>query len=763
MIRSIFKISLRHLWRQKLNSFIIIISLTIAFAFSNTLITFIIHELKTDSFHDQSQTIYRVKSSNPFGEGENISHISNSTIKYISDNYPEVEDYCLIANLKNVQLVKEDIVFDDLILLTVDSSFFKFFNFHLSQGSQDQSIRDGRIILTEKIALNLGYDLNQEVVLKDGDQMHLLEVSGIVDEPQENSHLKFDGIIMYNNIMKQWGANCYVKLNENSDPSALTTKINGNDQVPSLIGPGGSDYFFQPLQEVYFDNSKEDFISSRDKQLLWISGVVIFIILFIASFNFLNLVLISMLNRKKSIGIQKVFGITKSSIAFSAFIEILLYVISAVLLSLVITFTILPYFNMIFQAQISPDYFNHWQVILILGGLIGIVAVVMGVYLSHALWKLKTMKLISIRSEVNVKINRFILSAQFFITVGLIICSAIIIKQMKFIENAPLGFNRYLVQVNLSDQEKKQNLAVLKQKISSISGVGPVSLSSGNPISGNWKIRYELENDKMYSPYLLSGDIDLINTLHLNIIEGAPYPEGKKNAVLVNETLVKQFAISVPIGSKVPGTKEDYIVGVVKDFQGSSLRDEIPPYIIRYETNPGYLLIDYSDQDLAVLLPEIEASWRSIFPDEVFSYSIINDELTEQHQTDYYFYRLVLAFTVASVLISCFGLFALSWGYSKSRTKEIGIRKVNGASVFQIFLILFRRFVYWIGFAFVLAAPVAYWLTQKWLQDFTYKTEIDWKIFTLAGGITLIITFITVSFQTLKASLANPIKYLGHE
>jgi putative ABC transport system permease protein len=340
---------------------------------------------------------------------------------------------------------------------------------------------------------------------------------------------------------------------------------------------------------------------------------------------------------------------------------------------------------------------------------------------------------------------------------------------MQFIKNKPLGFNRDLMQITPpSDKEEKEKLPVLKQQLLQYPEFSSIALSLGNPISGNAIIRFELEDSTFYGAYYIAGDYDLIKTMHLNVIEGQPFRPGFNSGKLVNETLVRHFNMEDPIGANIPGTEgnkngPDKIIGVVKDFNVVSFKKEIPPYIISYNEAPNHLLIDISGKNLSAILPLVEKSWQEIYPDDTFSYKLIDDELMARHKEDTLFFRMIISFTVASVLISCFGLFGIAAFTAVQRTKEIGIRKILGASVYSILVLLSKDFVKLIVIAFVLAIPVANYFMREWLQNFAYKIEISWWMFIIPGLLVLLIALLSMMGQTLKAAHTNPVESLRNE
>jgi len=365
------------------------------------------------------------------------------------------------------------------------------------------------------------------------------------------------------------------------------------------------------------------------------------------------------------------------------------------------------------------------------------------------------------KDSSKLRFSRLLFTIQFVISITLAICSITIVQQMNHIEHAPLGFNRHIIQLNAPDEKYSQTLSVLKQKIKQLPDVNNVTVSNGNPIFGNMIVRYDLDNEQVYTPYLFSGDEDYLKTLDLKLIEGA-LPSEKNNGKLVNQTLVRQFNLKKAVGELVPGTK-DVIVGVVEDFICGSFKQAIPPAIISFHKDGQLLLIDYRGSKLSKILPQIQTEWKRVFPDYSFTYRIIQEELMKKYKEDTFFYKIITTFSVISMILSCFGLFALSWAVVQSRTKELGIRKVLGATPLDILNLLTLTFTKRIILAFIIAAPVGYYLMNQWLTRFANRIEINVWIFFMSGLMVTFIAVVTLSLQTVKATMTNPVDEIRNE
>lgn len=765
MLQHNLKLVLRYLWNKKIYTSVILLSLTVGFVCANLLISFLVSETNADSFHKKQDRIFQLSSNDPFaGEGQ-IVYVPDYFQHYITTNYNEVERMSQVANHDGLILKSEQNELTDLIVVSTDSAFFSIFDFPVNQRRGGNYLNQGDIVLSNEKAVALfgkSNVLGEVVSITSSDTTVQLSVSAILDRPVDISHLQFDAIIHHSVFADQTnGGASYVLLNNMAKAESLLSKINSDDQRPGLLGAGEMTYFLSPLTDSYFNaKNKMSFMKTRSPLFIKVGYIVCGLILFIAGFNFINLFLLSWQSRRKDVGIKKTLGVTPTGLINYSIVEAGVYISIAYGLSLLITTLLIPLFNSIFEASITSMHFFNVKVITILVIILFSVGVFVSVLSMLKQWRMKPINLIS-KNTSRATFSRMLFTIQFVISITLAVCAVTIIKQMHHIENAPLGFNRSIIQLSTPDKDVAQKFGVLKQKIGSLAGVNSTTVCSGNPISGNMMARYELKNGEFYTPYIFAGDKDFLTTLNLKLIEGQ-IPSEVKHGKLVNQKLVHQFNLKDPVGKRIPGT-EDVIAGVVGDFTCSSFKEEIPPVIISYTNEAQALLIDYKGNNLSDLLPALQAQWKNVFPDQVFQYRIIQDDLMKKYKEDTFFYRIIVAFSVISMVLSCFGLFALSWAVIQHRTKEIGIRKVLGANSLDILNILTITFTKRIALAFLLSAPLGYYLMSQWLARFANRIELSIWIFLLAAVMVFLIALITLGIQTVKAALTNPVDEIRSE
>lgn len=765
MVLHNIKFVLRSLWIQKLYTFIILLSLVVGFVCSNLLISFLVYETNTDSFHSKKDWIFQIFSNDPFGGTGKIAYVPDYFYDYLTSNYPEIENVCQLNNLDGITIKTDKSEFQDFDILLTDSSFFSFFDFPVIHGRASDVLIAGSIVISKEKALVMFSTedvVGKVITLTTADTTQQVIISAVVDKPVENSHLSFDALLHHSVFPKKRnGGASYVLLNTGTNLEDLKTKINQDSQRPGLLGAGKMEYYLSPLTDSYFSSdNKMKFMHTRNPMFITVGYIVCGLVLFIASFNFINLFLLFWQNRRKEIGIKKTLGISPGGLFGFSLVEGGVYIFISYALALAVTGLLIPVFNSVFETHLSPKYFLTIKVVSLIGGVLFLSGALLVIIAVAKQWSMKPISLMK-KDNTKVSFNRLLFTIQFVISITLTICSVTIIQQMNYMESAPLGFNRSIIQLNAPDQKFSKLLLVLKQELLQLPAINSVSVSSGNPISGNMIVRYDLEGDKFYTPYIFEGDADFIKTLDLTLVAGE-LPSETKSGKLVNQKLVQQFNLKEPIGALVPGTK-DVIVGVVQDFTCGSFKMEIPPVIISFKQSGNALLIDYKGNDLAQLLPQIQTEWLAVFPDYVFTYKVIQEDLMKKYKEDTFFYRIIITFAIISMVLSCFGLFALSWAVIQSRTKEMGIRKVLGATAVDVLHLLTLTFTKRILIAFLLAAPVGYYLMNEWLARFANRIELSAWVFIIAGVGVIAVAFVTLSFQTIKATMTNPVDEIRSE
>jgi hypothetical protein len=769
MIKHIFVLSFRNFFKNKVYSLVIILSLALGFAISNVLIGFTFRELNTDSFHAKKDRIFRLVCEDPFGRDGMMSYMKSPIPEYLEDNYAEVEATTMVNTLRYNGISKDgwpDSSYDLTILLT-DSSFLKLFDFDLVEGSPDYAIGPGKMILTEEtsgLLFNHSSPFLRSVNISIDSTKIPLEITGIIRGPVENSHLVFDGLVYYSDFTDKQAGISYILLNNGVHPEEFISKINNDVSMPSVLGPGKINYHLQQLVDIYFDEgNSRNFSKARGKLFLWISWAVTLIILSLAGFNFLNLFFNAFLKRWKEFGMKKVLGAALPVFRLTAIFEVSVYIILSFSLSLLITYTFLPWFNAVIATDLTINYLSDLRIVLLAGFVIFIIAILVILKLSNYMFSINPVSIFNQRSPLITGFNHYMLGFQFVISVMLLVGAIIIIRQTKFIQEKPLGFNRNILEVRTPAGTDKNLMGNLQNYIKTIPGIIQSSLGSGNPISDNMILRYNLENDEFYTPYLFVGDENYLETLGITLLSGQVPSAGNTKAKLINEAFVKYFDLKEPIGQRIPGTSEEYISGVVRDFNIASLKHDIPPTIITINSHASTLLAKIDPVQIGHILLEFEKYWKMVYPSYPFKYLLLDVELVKKHKNDLVLRKIIITSANISILITCFGLFALSWGTAQERSREIGIRKVAGATSFNIFKLLLISYIKILAVSLLIGIPASIYIMNIWLEKFAYRVNIGVFSPGLAALMIFFIAFFAVGYHTLKSSIRNPVDVIKYE
>lgn len=772
MIKNQLTLVLRHFSRRKLASLIIFFSIGIAISIATLLYTFIQRETRTDRFHSKVSSVYRLLSNDPFDgdKGKTLSFIKKDASDYVSTNYPEIKNVCKITDLSpnGITIDHASDSYDNAVVLAVDTSFYDMFDYPFLRTARNMGRDPSGITITEKLAVKIfgQTDVLGEDLIVHYDTLKInFTVTGVMGTIKENTHFKFNALVPFHALDQYLKASTtYLELQEQGSEKKVEAKISDDQQMPSLAGPGKCDYFLQPLPDVYFDkNNVKSFTTARDMDFIKALWLIIVFILFIGAFNFLNLFIISLVDRRKEFGVRKIQGATAVNIRASIVFEIFVYIFIGLIVSIAISLLCLPLINQIFVSEISIAYLFKpgilGAVAILFAALVLIVSFVLTFYMN----RIQPVSLLNEKSMVKVGLNKGFFTLQFVISLALILSAVVIIKQVQFIKDKPLGFEREIIEIRLPKEGKFSDLSALKTKLEQHSLFKSVSLSSGNPVSGNQQIRFDLNDKEFYSAYFMQGDERLIKTLGLHLTAGTvPSPSTGEDKV-VNEKFVRHFNINNPIGTPVPGGKGEKIIGVVSDFNVSSLKQEIPLYMIGYDEAPSRLLINYKGAHLDDARQQLQVYWNEIFPNSPITFAFLGDQLLSKHKDDLQFTRIAITFSLVSILISSFGLFALAQSSCQKKGKEIAIRKSLGASSGDMIFFLITDFGKWVALSIALGSIMGYFGIRHWMETFAYRIAIDWKVFAITSAIGMFFFLLAISSQTLKAAKENPTKGLRYE
>lgn len=793
MIKNYFKIALRNLWKHKVFSFINITGLSIGITACFFIFMYVGFELSYDNFHSKANRIYRlVTDIKTPTEAINAGITAWPFAPNIKNDFPEVESFVRISG-GSFLVRKGNVKFQEEKSVFADSTFFKVFDFKLLKGDPKTALSaPASIVFTETTAKKYFGNANPigQTVLITGDAVPAI-VTGLMKDMPENSQIKADMLISMSSLTQkfnkgldnQWGnfgATSYLLLKPGIDPKKLEAKFpgfienhNGKERKASQMF---YTFFLEPLQSVYL-YSKRGGQDSGSITNVYIFGIVAIFILLIACINFVNLTTARSVERAKEVGIRKVVGAEKSQLASQFIGESVVLCLIAFVLTIIFSVLLLPLFNQLAGKTISAGVFSNWYyvfILLITSVAIGLIA---GIYPALVLSSFKPVLVLKGRFSSGNKGNalrKALVISQFSISIALIIGTIIVYTQMDFMQNRDLGFSKD--QMLIIDTNGDPAADAFKQAISVLPGVKSTANSSSVPGGGNNGAYSEIENKKgdlqIANLDLYFVDYDYINQFKIKMVAGRAFSRefgtDTAQAMLLNEAAVKMFGYSSPqqaVGRRFKQWgREGKIVGVMKDFHFRSLQEVIKPLSMRIELKQlGLISVKVSPQNLTGTIAAIESKWKTLIPTRPFNYYFLDEFFDRQYRSEQRFGKLFFNFAVLAILISCLGLLGLASYSTLQRTREIGIRKVLGATVPGIVNMLSKDFLILVVISFFIAAPVSWFFMHKWLQDFAYRTNISWWIFVLSGILAVLIALATISFQAVRAAMSNPVKSLRSE
>lgn len=773
----LYKMKLKHilrsLRRDKLNNSVIIVSLAIGLTCINLIILFINRELNTDHFQTNVDRIYLLKCDDPFNKGSKMFVCRLGAAEFMKENFPQVEDYCRVKN-SNIQKVvaNEQAYFDNLVLYETSSNFFSFFTFNLlSNNSSSVLEAKDDIAISEDLAkkyFGTSLPIGKIISLTIGETKSDYVIKGVFRKPKENTQLNFDLV----SFAKESESFAFLLLKEKTDISALEKIfVENKDKIPSINTGTPRTYCLENLKHTYFDTTPRAQLGPiRDKSDIWIALIIGILILVVASFNYLGLINNKLLNKTHEFFIRRINGGSKVGLIANFMLEDLIVLGFAFILSLILLNWAIPFFNDLTKSDIRFKHFFKAEKLLIM------LAVITFMLLISLLFSYVRINFQSISSTPRkwvdnkgkvIQIPVFNI-LQLTVTLVLLICSFIILKQINYIKDKDIGLDKQVIEVKIPDQYSDKT-TVFKEEILKNPFVNLVSISSASPLQEHWSVLSQYTQDgeeKQYTPSLFNGDENYINTLGISLISGRNFSgnsSSDKNNCLINESLARKFPNQNLIGLKLPGESTLTVIGIVKDFNYTSLKKVVEPCIIKFRINGSHLLVKASAGTLPMVKNSIIDAWQKIITDNPPDIELLSDRYEWYHRENSNYAKLIGSCCIISLFLSMIGLFAISLNSCKKRTKEIGLRKINGATILGILFLLNKDFTRWIVFAFILASPIAWYCMHKWLEEYAYKTILSWWIFIVAGFLAITVSIFTVSWQSWKAATSNPIEALRFE
>jgi putative ABC transport system permease protein len=754
-------------------------------------------ELSYDKFHEKADRIYRVNLYGVLnGDEINSSVTCPPLAKTMQNEIPEVEEAVRITFIEPVIRHNND-VFNEKRWCYADANFFKIFSATFIKGNPENALsQPNTVVLTESTAKRyFGKDNPIGQFISMG-KVREYEVTGVIKDYPENSHIKPDflasmkGQDVDNNL--NWIQNMvytYVLVTEGYTKLDVNAKLEG--LVEKYVGPAvkqamgvtfeklksqGVKYkwYAQPLVKIHFDREvKHGTEPSGNKSYMLIFSIIAIFILVIACINYMNMSTAQSANRAKEVGIKKSLGSNRNSLLFQFLSESVFVTLIALALALLLIQILLPGFNNLIGKQLIFNYFDNFKTIplmVIFGIGIGIIAGSYPAFFLASFNPVKVIKGIHKSEGGSARLRSGLVIFQLIVSIVLFSGSFFISKQLNFIQNKELGFNKEnLLIINKANYLGNQ-LTSFKNELLAQPNILNITNSSSIPgrfNSSNSYFHHSVDDTRGINTFW--SDCDFTKTYQIELTEGRFFEEGNQfndKSVVLNETAIKQLNIEDPIGKQIySGTKSEdnslTIVGVMKDFHSLSLHEKMSPFVLIYGSGE-YLSVRISG-DIQQNLKIIEQTWGKFSNGQILDYVFFEEDFGRLYKAEVRTRKIVSIFSALAILIACLGLLALAAFVAEQRTKEIGVRKVNGARIGEILFSLNRNFMKWVGIAFIIAVPAAWYLLNNWLGNFAYKTNLSWWVFALAGMAALVVTIITVSWISWKAATRNPVEALRYE
>lgn len=802
MIKLFLKTAIFRLRKNKYHSFLNIGGLALGLVAFLYIATYTFHELSYDSFHSKADRIYRCVAHIKLGETALDLSTSETPLAAAAKNdFPEIEEAIRLYPLTEIITHYKDKKFVESEICYADVELFDVFDFKLLEGNPKTALKESNtIVLGKEVALKYFGDENpmgKSVLLTTKKVPYM--VTGILDKIPENSSLQSNIYASFCTLpeskrLDNWGAfnNVYtyivtkkgVNIEEFEAKFDASIRKYEDAMIQKAMGISLSEFesqgnFFihklQPLKDIHLNSTySEDLSTYGNKRFLIIFGITGLLILIIACFNFVNLTTSRASLRAKEIGVKKIFGSSRKSIILQILIEIFIHTLIALIISIVILLLILPFLNNFSEIVIKPEFFLNPLTLLTIIFIPLIITILAGIYPAFLITAFKPIDVIKKKfNEGNSKslTRGGLVTIQFVVFISLVFCTLTIRQQINYMHKQNPGFEKENVLVvenmgylknnrNSFKMEMLKNPSVLSASYSSL--VPSVDDNSGNIFS-------EKGSDKTHSLNRMNVDSDFQKTLKIHLKAGSFFTDNEaseKNNAIINEEAARLLGwrdCNEKYLYDYNYEKEFKVIGIMKDFHMKSLRDKSKPLILKYSNTSQYLSLKIQTRDLPALINSIKFQWGKFNKDAPFEYFFLDQSFNDQYKSENRLAKVIGLFTIFAIMIACFGLLGLVSYVATQKQKEIGIRKVNGAKVSEILIMLNKDFIKWVGIAFILAVPVSHYAMNKWLEGFAYKTTLSWWIFALAGLFALIITLLTVSLQSWHAASKNPVEALRYE
>jgi putative ABC transport system permease protein len=814
MLKNYLKVAWRSLLRNRTFSVINITGLVIGLGCFLLIALYVLDELSFDHYYDKAGNIYRINMDARWGGQElRVAETSDMMGPILKKDYPEIQDYTRLYRQSGDKALirKGNEYITETRTAYVDSTFFNVFAFPALQGDTRTALNDPHtVVITASAAAryfgSAGDAIGKMLEVREGGMEIPYKVNAVIADIPGNTHIHFDLFFSMKSLNYPWGQigntnfHTYLALKPGTDYKAFEKEFSSvfikkyllpalkDFQIYSMadLEKSGNRIRFSliPVTRIHLYSDRqggEELSPPGSVQYVAIFSAVALFILLIACVNFMNLTTARSAGRAREVGIRKVLGTERKELVTQFLTESTLMVFLSFLIGIGIAFLALPLFNSLSGKTMTLGSLFSPVILPLLIALPFAVGLLAGSYPAFFLSGFKPIEVLKGRLKAGTKsagLRGTLVVFQFTTSIVLIIGTIVVFRQLHYIQTRDLGFNKDQVLIINGTDALGNNANVFKKEVTQLSGVNGGTLSAFLPVSSSARNEWNISKEpaqaaaNTFNIAIWGIDDGYLSTLGIHLLKGRNFSPGfatDSSAVIINETAARILGFADPIGKNIyqfdnAGKPFAYpIVGVVKNFNFETLHHEVGPLMFALQRSTDLASFKVKTTGIASLIGEIRSKWMALAPGIPFSYRFLDDSFNEMYQSEQQVGKIAIIFSLLAILISCLGMFGLATFIAEQRTKEIGIRKVLGASVQGIAGLLSADFLKLVGIAFLIAAPFAWWIMNKWLQEFVYRVSFSWWIFVAAGSAALLIALVTVSTQAVRAALANPVKSLKTE
>ncbi|MGB8490971.1 MAG: ABC transporter permease, partial [Bacteroidales bacterium] len=776
MLKNLFKTAVRHITKNPGYTVINLLGLILGISSALFLVIYVSDEASYDRYYKNADRIYRVSSKLTEPDDQFTWIVAQLPFgPQVVQDYPEVQSFVRFIPMSRALYKYEDKEYVEEHFYYADSTLFDIFTCKVLRGEVKSAVKDpGKIVLTETAASRyFGKTDPVGKMITEGTNSY--EVTGVIEDVPFNSHFRFDAVSARNNLPKQlgswgnFGVFTYLLLPENIDVNAFQTKMQGmyDAHMKSIFGPLNinCEYILEPITRIhlYSTNASEP-EPTGSITYVYIFGIVAIFLILIAAMNYMNLSTARSSRRAREVGLRKVVGSRRIPLVLQFLSESVILTLISLIISIILLLVLLPKFNLLAGKSFSADILYSPTVLVAFLAIVVVAGIFGGSYPAFFLSRFSPVTVLKgeiTGGSAGSLFRKVLVIIQFTVSVIMIICTLTVFRQLNHLKKMDRGFNQENVVMLQLNGNMVQKYQVLKQALLKNEDIKYVTSTSTPMGEGSGKLIFNVEADSGMSQRGINFaivDHDFIETLGIKMVSGREFqedmPSDTLNGVIVNETFVKRMGWKEPIGKRIEAgderTLRARVIGVMADYHQTGMYNEIESLLLAYRARNGIIYLKLDGRNMTQTLSFIESAWKEVFPDQPYSYTFLSERFNRQFEADEKRGLIFTMFTILAILIACLGLFGLASYMVEQRTKEVGIRKVFGADEGVIIRLISKDFLILVAISTIIATPVAFYLMSNWLKNYVYRTDVSAGLLLGAALITIVITFITVSYKSYQ-------------